>query len=283
MGGTGKEYASIKVKILDTNLLSDRVTHLVLYRKNNNNDLYRLVKEISLKPEEWIKDAEDNYTFTFRDDKRFASYSALTGIDENIRNTSLNYELSTSINDSLFVAKAFHPELEDSSKYIFKSKPGNFSQFDYTKDFLVLNSIPTAIASFAGKIWAFDRSNIYRINPEQMFVEDIFEGIGCLNKDSVCVTEFGMCFADRNNVYLHDGSLAKPIGNSIINITTYEGMKIGWQAASKYSEETIKRDPFVFYDGESNSFVCFVHGDCEERCNDNVSREWVYNLSHIHI
>ena len=185
---------------------------------------------------------------------------------------------TTGVNDSLFVAKAWHPDLDDSEKYIFKSKPGNFSQFDYTKDYLVLNSTPVALKAFAGKIFAFDRSNLYRINPEGMFVEDVFEGVGCLSQDSAVVTEFGMCFADRNNIYLHDGSVARPIGNPILKATTYEGLKIGWQAAAKHSEDN-GVDPFVFFDGETNSFICFVQGNCEQNCADIVSRAWVYNIS----
>ena len=269
----------VTVNISDSYVFNPRVTHIIVYRKNSNNDLYRLVKEVPLDSKVWINESNVN-KFIFRDDKKFGSYAALTGINEDREDLSLNYELSAQINDELFVGLAWHKDEEDDvDKYIYKSKPGNFSQFDYVKDFLVLPTVPTALASFNGKIYAFDRNNTYVINPQQMFIEDTFEGVGCLSKDAFVVTEFGMCFADSNNIYLHSGSMAAPIGNNILDVSTYEGWTLGWQKAAAYSEDPVGIDPFVFYDGPTNSFVCFVHGSCDHQCADNVSRAWVYNIS----
>lgn len=275
-----KSSHDVTVNLDESYEFNPRITHIVIYRKNTNNDLYRLVKEVPLNSKIWINENGLN-KFTFRDDKRFGSYAALTGINEERETTSLNYSLSAQINDELFVGLAWHKDAEDDvKKYIYKSKPGNFSQFDYKKDYLVLPNIPTALASFNGKIYAFDRNNTYVINPQQMFIEDIFEGVGCLSQDAFVVTEFGMCFADVNNIYLHNGSIAKPIGTNVLDVSTFEGYKLGWQKAVEYSEDTVGVNPFVFYDGPTNSFVCFVHGSCEEgACNNGVSRAWVYNIS----
>jgi hypothetical protein len=274
-----KSSQDVTLNITQDFVFNPRVTHINVYRKNNDNDLYRLVKEVPLESKLW-KNVSGVNKFTFKDSKRFASYSALTGINEENTDTSLNYSISAQINDELFVGLAWHKEVEDDvAKYIYKSKPGNFSQFDYKKDFLVLPAIPTALASFNGKIYAFDRNNTYVINPQQMFIEDTFEGVGCLSQDAFVVTEFGMCFADSNNIYLHNGSAAQPIGNNILDVSTYEGWTIGWQKAAAYSEDTVGIDPFVFYDGPTNSFVCFVHGSCDHNCNPNVSRAWVYSIS----
>ncbi len=270
----------VTVNVDENFTFNPRVTHIVIYRKNTDGDLYRLVKEVPLDSRVWINENGVN-KFTFRDSKRFASYAALTGINEERETFSLNYSLSAQINDQLFVGLAWHKDAEDDTKkYIYKSKPGNFSQFDYKNDFLVLPNIPTALASFNGKIYAFDRNNTYVINPQQMFIEDTFEGVGCLSQDAFVVTEFGMCFADVNNIYLHNGSIAKPIGTNILDVSTFEGYKLGWQKAVEYSEDTVGVNPFVFYDGPTNSFVCFVHGSCEQgACNNGVSRAWVYNIS----
>ena len=269
----------VTVNIDENFTFNPRVTHIVVYRKNTDSDLYRLVKEVPLDSKVWINEDGVN-KFTFRDSKRFASYAALTGINEERETFSLNYALSAQINDELFVGLAWHKDAEDDTKkYIYKSKPGNFSQFDYKNDFLVLPNIPTALASFNGKIYAFDRNNTYVINPQQMFIEDTFEGVGCLSQDAFVVTEFGMCFADVNNIYLHNGSIAKPIGNNILDVSTFEGYKLGWQKAVEHSEETVGVDPFIFYDGPTNSFVCFVHGACDHTCDNTVSRAWVYNIS----
>ena len=274
-----KASQDVTVNIDENFEFNPRVTHIVVYRKNTPNDLYRLVKEVPLDSKTWINESNIN-KFTFRDDKRFASYAALTGINEERVTTSLNYALSAQINDELFVTLAWHKDAEDDvKKYVYKSKPGNFSQFDYKKDFLVLPNIPTALASFNGKIYAFDRNNTYVINPQQMFIEDTFEGVGCLSQDAFVVTEFGMCFADANNIYLHNGSIAKPIGTNILDVSTYEGINLGWQKSVEYSENTLDVDPFVFYDGQTNSFVCFVHASSDVNPDSSVSKAWVYSIS----
>ena len=48
-----------------------------------------------------------------------------------------------------------------------------------------------------------------------MVIEDIYEGVGCLSQNAVAISEFGMCFADSNNVYLHDGNTPIQIANNI--------------------------------------------------------------------
>ena len=273
------ETLTLEVKInLDGNM-SKRVTHLVLWRKNTDNELYRMVKQIKLTLDNWnFNNSLNTWVHRFTDSGSFASYSAITGIDEDVTDFSLNYGLSANINDQLFVAKGFHPEIEDASKYIFRSKPGNWSQFDYSKDYLVLDTKPTALASYNGKIYAFDRKNTYRINPEQMYVEDTFEGVGCLGPDAFVVTEFGMCFADRNNIYIHDGAKPVPIGTPILNVSTYDGANIGWKKAVVKSEDVYNTPPSVFYDGRTHSFVAFLLGSCDQNCAAYVSRAWAYNI-----
>ena len=278
--GVNCESLTVEVKLNTEGTISKRVTHLSIYRKNTDNELYRLVKQIDLTMEEWSYSEEfSSWSHIFTDSRSFASWTAITGMSENVTDFSLNYSLSAQINDQLFVGGAWHSKIEDATKYIFRSKPGNFSQFDYTKDYLVLPAKPTALASYNGKIYAFDRNNIYRIDPLQMIVEDTFEGIGCLSQDSFVVTDYGMCFADINNIYLHDGARPIPIGDNILSVSTYEGWDVGWKNAVKKSEETYRYSPFVFFDGDSNSFVCFIIGSCEQQCNPKVTRVWAYSIT----
>lgn len=67
-----------------------------------------------------------------------------------------------------------------------------YSIFDFSTDFIQLKSRPTALINFAGRLYAFDESHIYKINQQNLAIEDIYEGIGCLSKDSIIVTEYGM-------------------------------------------------------------------------------------------
>ena len=77
--------------------------------------------------------------------------------------------------------------------------------------------MPTALTSFSGRIYAFDELNTYRIRGgNELFIEDIFEGVGCLNDDAVVSTDFGMFFADNKNIYMHNGRSAEPIGEAIV-------------------------------------------------------------------
>tara|TARA_Y100001963_G_C6781749_1_gene450317 strand:- start:2391 stop:3377 length:987 start_codon:yes stop_codon:yes gene_type:complete len=98
---------------------------------------------------------------------------------------------------------------------IFRSKPGKYSIFDWVNDFVTIKSKPTALVNFNGRLYVFDNNNIYRINQETLGIEDIFEGIGCLHKKSVLVTEYGMFFVDNNGIYLHDGSTPTKISEAI--------------------------------------------------------------------
>lgn len=51
---------------------------------------------------------------------------------------------------------------------------------------------PTAIKGFNGRIYAFTTSRFYKIEPNNMYIEDTYEGAGCLSNQSVIVTDDGM-------------------------------------------------------------------------------------------
>jgi hypothetical protein len=147
---------------------------------------------------------------------------------------------------------------------IFRSKAGMFSIFNYVYDFLVLKSQPTALVNFAGRLFAFDKTNTYKINPESLVIEDIFEGIGCLGKDSVIVTDYGMFFADKNGAYMHNGTTPTRISDAItagggIN-TTFGGTDnikdVSWNAIMKYKDAS---PPYVSFDSDLSCVLFFVN------------------------
>ena len=43
--------------------------------------------------------------------------------------------------------------------------------FNWIEDYLVLPSTPTALASFQGRLYAFDKQNTYRIDPNNLIIE----------------------------------------------------------------------------------------------------------------
>lgn len=273
------QVISVGISLKSLSTLSKRISHINLYRATSltttdakPTGFYRLVGSYKLN-ESWkeIVDSTSNPSWGNYREKTIidngnvtTSYEALNGISETLVNTLPNYALSTQLNNTHFIAKCYHPDLDDASAYLFKSQPYNFDQFDWSLDLLRLPTIPTALASFQGRVYAFDENNTYRIEPNNLFIEDTFEGVGCIGPDAVVVTEYGMCFADKNNIYLHNGQTPAPIGDSILR-----GDNNSWQ--NKSSAYT----PKVMFDAKRNTFVIFFRptsGGVSTHC------AWSYTL-----
>jgi len=255
----------IKLTISIRNLasISNRVSHINVYRSSSSVvadteplGFYRLVGSYKLN-DSWTDNADggggnpawSNYRKKeiIDNGNSGASYEALNGISETLKNTLPNYALSTQLNNIHFIAKCYHPDLDDASAYLFKSQPYNFDQFDWSLDLLRLPTIPTALASFQGRVYAFDENNTYRIEPNNLFIEDTFEGIGCHGPDAVIVTEYGMFFADKRNIYMHNGTSPVPIGTSIVR--NVSGTSTGWHA------NKIGSDTRLIFDAERSSVL----------------------------
>ena len=214
---------TITLKNIATSL-PKRASHVNLYRADGASDVpaasnpegyYRLVGSYELN-NAW-SDSSNDKTLLIQDTGTVtASYEARTGLPETIYDLTPKYSMSAQLNNQLFVGGCIHSGIDDASNYIFKSMPYNFDQFDWTKDILRLPTTPTALVSFNGRIYAFDNNNTYRIEPNNFYIEDIFEGVGCSSKNSVIVTEYGMFIADKNNIYMHNGQNPTAIATPIL-------------------------------------------------------------------
>lgn len=265
--GLDKSYKQITVTI---NLpksnrlnISKRVTHILIWRRNNFYESYRFVKQVDLsKLNQGLTDEDNNYIIKIVDKKSFETYENLTGISQTLLDTSLNYSVSTQVNDFLFITKAFHPSLKENQNFIFRSKPGKFSIFDWANDYIALPSNPVALASFAGKLFAFSKEKMYKINPDQLFVESVLEGVGILNQNSIVVTDYGMFFCDANNMYHYDGSKAIPIGDTVIDNNSNPEWSIGYKKAIK---KALKKgySPLVEFDAVNKCVYFIVQGYSE--------------------
>jgi hypothetical protein len=192
--------------------------------------VYRLVKNISL-GSGWAESGSYGMTQTISDNGfKGASFEAESELPESLTATLPHYAVSTQLNNQHYIGKCHHEGyVDDASSYIFVSKVGKFDVFDWVTDFIKLPTIPTALVSFAGRVFAFDQSNTYRIRGgNDLYIEDIFEGVGCLNDDAIVSTDFGLFFADDNNIYQHNGQSAEPIGEAIVRGSTY-----AWQNRDK--------------------------------------------------
>ena len=276
---------NVKINLRNLATFSKRISHINIYRSHATTEgahvtesgFYRIVDQIELNSG-WAEntDSADNPTWgNYRSrtviDKNIAgaSFEARTGITEALLNFTPNYTLSTQLNNQHFVADCYHPDLGDEfPNMMFKSQPYNFDQFDVTMDLLRLPTKPRAIVAFSGRIYAFSKNHTYRIEPNQFYIEDSFEGIGCFGKSAIAVSDYGMCFCDEKNIYLHDGRRPIPIGNAILkqSDTAVSNTNVGWQNAN------FSTIPTILFDSERNSFIVLFKG-----ADDNYYA-WAYNL-----
>ena len=215
---------TVTITVNDYTTLPDRISAVKLYRAESTSatatapdSLYRLVKVVTFAQAWTISGVSYSYEFEDKGIKG-SSYESESGLAESLEGTLPRYALSAQLNNQHYIGKCWHEGyVDDATSYIFVSKVGKFDVFDWLVDFIKLPTVPTALTSFSGRIYAFDELNTYRIRGgNELFIEDIFEGVGCLNDDAVVSTDFGMFFADNKNIYMHNGRSAEPIGEAIV-------------------------------------------------------------------
>jgi hypothetical protein len=134
------------------------------------------------------------------------------------------------------------------------------------------------MTNFNGRLYVFDNTNIYRINPQNLAIEDIYEGVGCVGKDSVIVTEYGMFFADKNGAYMHNGSQPVKISSSIQKGGNTESEIGGTDNVRDLSWNNVvtknpDSEPYVMYDPSNNSVLFTVELDTKQSLNTADSIE----------
>lgn len=193
------------------------------------------------------------------------TYDANAGFSY-LRNFSIvHWNLATQVNGTHVVADVYNPELPEEAleweRYLLKSQPYAYGTFDWANDFAILKDKPTALASYAGRVYAFGESWFQRINPDPLFVEDTYDGIGCMGKSAVLETELGLFWASKESIYMLDGNGIKDIGTPI-KISTGSPFSYGWS-------EVNKGRVVVGFDAKRNA-VIFISTD--------ASLAWVYSI-----
>ena len=200
----------------------------------------------------------------------------------------IKYGISAEIDGFLFAGDCSHKDIEDASNMLFRSKPDKLSIFDVANDFLTLKSKPRALANFQGRLYAFDKSNIYKINPHTLVIEDTYEGIGCLSSSSLAITEYGIFFADTNGAYLHNGTTPVRISEAIHkggDATKFEGLGTDNIIDVSWSN-TIGRNKNVnvIFDADLGSVLflfSILRSELVEKETSNITKSyiWSYSLS----
>ena len=259
------ENNSLALSINDKTQISDRASAINIYRAEHTSSsatapasVYRLVKTLPLSSG-WAENGDVGMTQTITDTGfKGASYEAESGLPEIIEDTLPQYSLSTQLNNQHYIGKCYHEgHIDDATSYIFVSKVGKFDVFDWVLDFIKLPTVPTALISFSGRVFAFDENNTYRIRGgNELFIEDIFEGVGCLNDDAVVSTDFGLFFADNNNIYQHNGQSASPIGESIVRgDSTYSWQNRDQTYHTRAMYDAKRRSVYFTFKAGSNYFA----------------------------
>jgi hypothetical protein len=268
------KQVSVTVNLFNTASISKRITHINVYMAEGDEDssdptgFYRLVKSIGVN-DRWLNVADDTTspdwgvkkTYQFLHNGNIsASYESRTGISEVLTNFTPKYTLNTALNNHHFVANCSHTDLDNASLYLFKSRPYNYDQFNWAYDFLVLPQQPTAIKGFNGRIYAFTTSSIYKIEPNNMYIEDIYEGAGCLTSQSVIVTDDGMFFADDRNIYQHNGTTLTPLADPILNLSDSDvesAPNMGRYGTSWQSRIGSTQNVVLGYDNKRRTLLAF--------------------------
>lgn len=218
---TNKDSLNVKIVINDIKNISKRVSHINIYRSKNRTDVpfakafYQLVEQISLDDVRWVEDGsiEDKWTCTIVDlGKTGETYETRTGVSELLENTMPHYGLSTEGDGYLFVSQAWHQSLDEATNYIFRSKPGKYSVFDWSSDFVELPEYPSALSYYNGKLFAFSDSTTYLINPRTLVIEETFLQAGCLSNSAIVSSDYGMFWADKKSIWLYQGARIQNIG-----------------------------------------------------------------------
>ena len=292
---TNTKNSNVTLTINNYTEIPDRASHVKVYRAESTASgdtspasVYRLVKSVSLSTG-WASSGDTRSQTIVDNGIKGPSYEAESGLPETLTNTLPNYSLSTQLNNQHYIGKCSHPGfIEDASSYVFVSKTGKFDIFDWLLDFIKLPTIPTALMAFAGRIYAFDENNTYRLRGGTgLFIEDIFEGVGCLNDDAAVVTDFGMFFADNNNIYRHNGQSAEPIGEGIVrgdSVYSWQNRDTSYHTRAMYDA---KRKSVYFTFKAGNNYLVWAWNITRERWdmlsfNDVISTtqpKGFYNLN----
>mgnify|MGYP003131459366 CR=1 FL=1 len=274
----------LNIRINSSDLLSKRVSHLNIYRSEAPGGsesplgFYRLVDSILLDTQ-WAAGNDPNDSPTFGDfreltfiDKGYSGsdYESSSGINEVIDDTSLSYYDSCQLNNHLFVSRIGHRMIEGGDSMIAKSLPYNYSMFDITKDILRMPFTPTAIESFSNRIFVFDNSNVHKVEPTNLYIEDSYKGAGCTSSKSIVSCEAGLFWCDSNNIYTTTGAGVTPIGNAIKS-----GDPSSWENID------ISFAPLVGYDSFLKSIIVIHKNTADVYVSGetaNIYRAWAYNI-----
>lgn len=223
-------------------IFNRRITGVNIYRVEyattgtaEQRGLYRLIATIDINDSDWatvttsrdiiirdygitsqIANGATPYTVT-ADSINYGgtTYDENAGISETIIDSMVYYKLSIKGNGYHFVGKCTKSGVVDAERYIFRSKYLRYDMFNWTDDFLIMPEPITAMHFYDGKLFVFSLNKTYRINPDGLYIEDVFDDAGCQGQRAVHSNEYGMFFGNAFNAWMYQSGQFIPIGDAI--------------------------------------------------------------------
>ena len=200
-------------------------------------------------------------------------YTDESGLSEYQASSTVYYQVSCQHNSQLFAANVYNPNAADENwtNYIVRSVEFAYDTFNWTSDYLVMPNPITAIVSHSGRVYAFDEYNMYRINPDQLYIEDTFNGLGCTSNQALQSTEYALFIANNTGVHMYDGRSVQHISKPVDFIDAAEGFtSFGYKECVKNYGSSFK--PLVSFDSDKMCVLIFGNYDATNR------RIWSYCL-----
>lgn len=236
--------------------LNKRITSIKIYRAKGTevSDVvpetsFQYVGEIDLTDPVPTSDIDASIGSMYLQDNGTTggSYEAATGVVENIDHMEVRYTVSALVNSMMLYGGCYVSDLDDGHRYIFRSQPGRYNQIDWTNNYALLKEEPVALVQSGNRCIAIDRSRSYIVEPVNMVIEGIIEGIGAESKRSVCESPFGAIVASHDRIYLVVNGQFNEISMAIVNT---------------YQERDRTYPPVCYYDQKKNGYgICIVQED----------------------
>jgi hypothetical protein len=252
------------------NYLNHRISHINIYRgkaydgnSSKADSEYVLIKSIPFNGDGWVDNSDGYLKYTLYDNtgNNFGSYEALTGVSPEMSTNFLSYSISEECAGYLFVAQADNPEISNTDNYIFRSKAGKFNIFNWANEYCALPEKITALQSYNNFLYAFSPANVYTINPNNLSIVDSMQGQGVLSNEGVISTDYGMFFADKYGVYVHNGKSSQLISRIIeytsnTDLANFVWSEIDWDSQHpKLAFDSQRKALLIFFEVSNNSYA----------------------------
>jgi hypothetical protein len=209
-GSNSADYCTIALKAYGIASTNKRISGMCIYRaKYDYNGIlgtWYLVKNVDINDASWTTSGSDK-TYSFADYGTMgSSFEERTGIPQTIIYLNVQHTIAAQVNSFHFIGQCYQTGLPNAFQMIFRSQRYRYDSFNWIKDFLILPFIPIAMAGFFGKLFVWGSNKMLRIDPENLIIEDSFEGVSIFSDKSFVSTDYGLIWGDKNGAYVTDGS-----------------------------------------------------------------------------